>query len=48
MVEADAVVYRTEVLAILGALSDLLVGVHAIREHLEEDDEEEAEEDDGS
>lgn len=37
----EAVVYRTEVLAIIGALSDLVVDVRAIREWLEEDDEEE-------
>jgi len=37
----DAIVYRTEVLAIIGALSDLVVDVRAIREWLEGDDEEE-------
>jgi hypothetical protein len=37
----EAIVYRTEVLAIIGALSDLVVDVHAIREWLEGDDEEE-------
>jgi hypothetical protein len=37
----DALVYRTEVLAIMGALSDLVVDVRAIREWLEGDDEEE-------
>jgi hypothetical protein len=39
----DAIVYRTEVLAIIGALADLVVDVRAIREWLEGDDE--AEED---
>jgi hypothetical protein len=39
--EADAIVYRTEVLAIIGALADLLVDVRAIRKWLEGDDEEE-------
>ena len=37
----DAIVYRTEVLAIIGALSDLLVDVRAIREWREGNDEEE-------
>ena len=37
----DAIIYRTEVLAIIGALSDLLVDVRAIRKWLEGDDEEE-------
>jgi hypothetical protein len=37
----ESVVYRMEVLAIIGALSDLVVDVRAIREWLEEDDEEE-------
>jgi hypothetical protein len=39
----DAIVYRTEVLAIIGAPADLVVDVRAIREWLERDDE--AEED---
>jgi 3-mercaptopyruvate sulfurtransferase SseA len=39
----DAIVYRTEVLAIIGALAHLVVDVRAIREWLEGDDE--AEED---
>ena len=39
----DAIVYRTEVLAIIGALADLVVDVRANREWLERDDE--AEED---
>lgn len=37
----DAIIYRTEVLGIIGALSDLLVDVRAIRKWLEGDDEEE-------
>ena len=37
----DAIVYRTEVLGIIGALADLLVDVRAIRKWLEGDDEEE-------
>ena len=37
----EPVIYRTEVLAIIGALSDLVVDVRSIREWLEEDDEEE-------
>ncbi len=37
----DAIIYRTEVLAIIGALSDLLVDVRDIRKWLEGDDEEE-------
>ena len=37
----DVIIYRTEVLAIIGALSDLLVDVRAIRKWLEGDDEEE-------
>ena len=35
------VIYRTEVLAIIGALADLVVGVNDIRDRLDEDDEEE-------
>jgi hypothetical protein len=42
----EAVVYREEVLSIMGALADLVVDVHRIRELLEEDDEEEEEEGD--
>jgi len=37
----ESLIYRPEVLAIIGALSDLVVDVRAIRTHLEEDDEEE-------
>jgi hypothetical protein len=37
----EAIVYRTEVLAIIGALSDLVVDVRGIREWLEGEDEEE-------
>lgn len=40
----DALIYRTEVLAIIGALSDLIVEVREIRRLLEEDDGEEEEE----
>jgi hypothetical protein len=40
----EPVIYRTEVLAILGALSDLVVETRAIRNFLDEDDEEEADE----
>jgi hypothetical protein len=40
----ETVVYRTEVLASIGALSDLLVDVRAIRKWLEGDDEEEEDE----
>ena len=40
----EPAVYRTEVLAIIGALSDLVVDVRAIRDRLEEDDEEEEDE----
>jgi hypothetical protein len=35
------VVYRTEILSIIGALADLVVEVRAIRKLLDEDDEEE-------
>jgi hypothetical protein len=38
----DSIVYRTEVLAIIVALADLVVDVRASREWLEGDDEEEA------
>jgi hypothetical protein len=41
----DAIVYRSEVLAIIGALADLVVDVRAVREWPEGDDEEEEEED---
>jgi hypothetical protein len=37
----DAIISGTEVLGIIGALSDLLVDVRAIRKWLEGDDEEE-------
>jgi hypothetical protein len=46
-VEPEPVIYRTEVLAIIGALSDLVVEVREIRYTLREDegdDEEDAEE----
>jgi hypothetical protein len=39
----EPVIYRAEVLAIIGALSDLVVDVRAIRDRLEEDDGEEEE-----
>jgi hypothetical protein len=43
-VEADErVIYRTEVLAILGALADLVVDVRAIREAFDDEEEEEGE-----
>jgi hypothetical protein len=45
--EPEPVIYRTEVLAIIGALSDLVVEVREIRYALREDegdDEEDAEE----
>jgi hypothetical protein len=38
-----ALIYREEVLAIIGALADLVVDVHAIREAVEEDEGEEEE-----
>jgi len=40
-VEEEALIYRPEVLAILGALADLVVEVRHIRELLEEPDGEE-------
>jgi len=42
--EAEAVIYRAEVLAIIGALADLVVEVRAIRDFLRGDDDEEEEE----
>ncbi|HEY7018943.1 MAG TPA: hypothetical protein VH297_10795 [Gaiellaceae bacterium] len=42
-----AVIYRTEVLAIIGALSDLVVDVRRVRELLEEDGEAEEDEEAG-
>lgn len=42
--EAEALVYRAEVLAIIGALADLVVEVRAIRKWLQDDDEEEEQE----
>jgi hypothetical protein len=39
----DRVIYRTEVLAILGALADLVVDVRAIREAFDDEEEEEGE-----
>jgi hypothetical protein len=40
---SETLIYRDEVLGIIGALADLVVDVRAIRELLEEDDEEEEE-----
>jgi hypothetical protein len=40
----ESLVYRTEVLAIIGALADLVVDVREIRRLLEDDGEEEADE----
>jgi hypothetical protein len=43
---AEPLIYRIEVLAVLGAMADLVVETRRIREYLEEaDGEEEAEED---
>ena len=39
----NALIYRDEVLAIIGAFADIVVDVGAIRALLEEDDEEEEE-----
>jgi hypothetical protein len=44
-VEPEPVIYRTEVLAIIGALSDLVVEVREIRRYLLEDDGDDEEED---
>ena len=44
---AEQVVYRGEVLAIIGALADLVVDVRRIRETVEEDDGEEEAEQEG-
>ena len=41
--EVDRLIYRREVLGIIGALADLVVDVRGIREILEEDGEEEEE-----
>ncbi len=41
--ETEPVIYREEVLAIIGALADLVVHVRKIRSLIEEDDEEEEE-----
>jgi len=41
---SEPLIYRTEVLGIIGALADLVVEVRAIRQGLEEDDGEEEEE----
>ncbi|MBA3718102.1 MAG: hypothetical protein H0W87_07755 [Actinobacteria bacterium] len=37
----EALIYRTEVLSIIGALADIVVDLHAIREEFVEDGEEE-------
>jgi hypothetical protein len=42
-VEQEPLVYRPEVLAIIGALADLVVEVRAIRQLLQENNEEQAE-----
>jgi hypothetical protein len=42
--QSGAVIYREEVLAIIGALADLVVEVRAIGDFLRGDDEEEEEE----
>jgi hypothetical protein len=39
----DALIYRSEVTAIIGALADLLVEVRRIREPLEDDEEDDEE-----
>lgn len=36
---SGAIIYRTEVLSIIGALADLVVDVRAIRDWLEDDEE---------
>jgi hypothetical protein len=41
--EPEPLIYREEVLAIIGALADLVVDAHRIRELLEEDGQEEEE-----
>ena len=41
--EPEPIIYRLEVLGIIGALADLVLGVNKIRSLLEEDDEEEEE-----
>jgi hypothetical protein len=40
----EPLIYRTEVLAIIGALADVVAEVRAIRDFLEDDGEEEADE----
>jgi hypothetical protein len=42
--DGEAVIYRTEVLSIIGALADLVVDVGAIRNLLEDEDGEEDQE----
>ena len=44
--EAEQGIYRVEVLAILGALADLMVDVNRLLRYFEGDDEDEAEEED--
>jgi hypothetical protein len=41
--EAEPLIYRAEVTAIFGALSDIVVDLHEIRRLLEDDEEEEDE-----
>ncbi|HEX5449826.1 MAG TPA: hypothetical protein VFW85_07185 [Gaiellaceae bacterium] len=43
MPDDEALIYRTEVLAIIGAVADLMVEVRAIRKVLEDEEEEEGE-----
>jgi hypothetical protein len=40
--EPEPVIYRTEVLGIIGALADIVVELRKIRRSLEDDEEEEA------
>jgi hypothetical protein len=47
-VKPESVIYRAEVLAIIGALADLVVEVREIRRYLLEDDDDEEEDAEGS
>jgi hypothetical protein len=42
--EPEPIIYRTEVLAIIGALADIVVELRWLRDYFEEDDEEEEDE----
>jgi hypothetical protein len=42
--EPGPIIYRTEVLAIIGALADIVVELRWLRDYFEEDDEEEEDE----